>query len=125
MKETEKLEKTTENTEVTDKTEAIEKEDPAKVEASDKNENSKINRSCFISNACTCALAAIIMFAEGLHGHFTTLYAIAMICTTWASILHFCKFFVEKKKWPVLIGAALSTIAALFFLYFYIKTNMA
>lgn len=87
-------------------------------------EKSKINRSCWISNICACVLAVIIMLAEGLLGHFSTVYAVGMICSLWASVLYFCQFFIAKRPWQVLIGGVLHGIAVCVLLFFYIKTNM-
>jgi len=87
-------------------------------------EKTKINKSCWIGNIVACILAVILMVIEGALGHFTAIYAIAMICFVWASVFYFCQFFIAKRPYGVLIGAILEAIGAVTMIVLYILFNV-
>ena len=86
-------------------------------------EKTKINKSSWIGNACACFVAVVLMIIEGFLGHFTAVYAIAMVCYSWASVFYFCQFFIAKRPKGVLIGGILHGIGALAMLTLYILFN--
>ena len=83
-------------------------------------EKAKINKSSWIGNVCACVVAVALMIIEGALGHYTSIYAIATVCFTWASVFYFCQYFIAKRPWPVLIGAILETLGACAMITFYI-----
>ena len=87
-------------------------------------EKAKINKSCWIGNIVACFIAVVLMIIEGYLGHYTALYAIAMICFSWASVFYFCQFFIAKRPYGVLIGAVLEALGAITMLVLYILFNV-
>lgn len=87
-------------------------------------EKVKINKSCWIGNIVACIVAVILMVIEGLLGHFTAIYAIAMVCFTWASVFYFCQYFIAKRPYGVLIGAVLEALGAITMIVIYILFNL-
>lgn len=85
-------------------------------------EKEKINKSNWIGNIVACAIAVIFMILEGLWGHYTSIYALASVCFIWASVFYFCKFFIAKRPWQVLIGAVLHGLGALIMITNFILT---
>lgn len=83
-------------------------------------EKAKINKSSWIGIICAGIVAVALMIIEGLFQHFSSIYAIATICFTWASIFYFCQYFIAKRPCGVLIGAILEAIGALIMLTNYI-----
>ncbi len=83
-------------------------------------EQAKINKACWIGNISACALAVVLMVAEGFFRHFTAIYALGAVCFTWASVFYFCQFFLAKRPWQVLIGAVLEAAGAITMLTFYV-----
>lgn len=83
-------------------------------------ERVKINKGNWISLIVTGVVAVALMVIEGALGHFTSIYAIATVCFTWASVFYFCQYFIAKRPWQVLIGAILEAIGAGIMITFYI-----
>lgn len=78
-----------------------------------KMERTKINKGNWISIVVAGCLAVALMVVEGVFEHRTSIFAMAAICFTWASVFYFCQYFIAKRKWPVLIGAILEGLGAL------------
>ena len=76
-------------------------------------EHAKINKSNWIAVVVACSVAVVLMIVEGLFKHQTAIYALALVCFTWASVFYFCQYFLAKRPWPVLIGASLETAGAI------------
>lgn len=87
-------------------------------------EKTKINKSCWIGNIVACVVAVALMIIEGVLGHFTSIYAIAFVCMTWAAVFYYCQFFIAKRPYGVLIGAILETLGALTLLTLFILSNV-
>ena len=87
-------------------------------------ERAKINKSNWIGNIIACVVAVALMITEGALGHYTSLYAIATVCFTWASVFYFCQYFIAKRPWPVLLGAILETIGACIMITLFILFNI-
>lgn len=87
-------------------------------------EKTKINKSCWIGNIVACVVAVALMIIEGVLGHFTSIYAIAFVCMTWAAVFYYCQFFIAKRPYGVLIGAILETLGALTMLTLFILSNV-
>lgn len=83
-------------------------------------EKAKINKSSWVGNIIACIVAVALMIIEGALGHYTSVYAIATVCFTWASVFYFCQFFIAKRPWPVLIGAVLELLGACIMVAFFI-----
>lgn len=76
-------------------------------------EKAKINKANWIAIVVAGVLAVTFMIVEGLFNHFSSIYAIAAVCFTWASVFYFCQYFCAKRPWPVLIGAVLESLGAM------------
>ena len=87
-------------------------------------ERAKINKSNWIGNISACVVAVALMIIEGALGHFTSIYAIATVCFTWASVFYFCQYFIAKRPWQVLIGAILEALGAGIMITFFILFNV-
>lgn len=87
-------------------------------------EKVKINKSCWIGNIVACIVAVALMVVEGCLGHHTSIFAIAMVCFSWASVFYFCQFFIAKRPKGVLIGGILEAIGAIIMLVMYILFNI-
>ncbi len=87
-------------------------------------EKAKINKSNWISVIAAGVMAVGLMIIEGVLQHFTSIYAIASICFTWASVFYFCQYFIAKRPLGVLIGAVLETLGALIMITLYILTSI-
>lgn len=87
-------------------------------------EKVKINKSCWIGNVVACIVAVVLMVVEGILGHHTSIFAIAMVCFSWASVFYFCQFFIAKRPKGVLIGGILEAIGAIIMLVMYILFNI-
>lgn len=87
-------------------------------------EKQKIDKASWIGNICACAVAIIFMIVEGILGHHSSIFAIATICFTWASVFYFCQFFIAKRPYGVLIGAVLEGIGACIMITNYILYNL-
>ena len=83
-------------------------------------EKAKINKSSWIGNICACIVAVALMIVEGAVGHYSAIYALAMVCFTWASVFYFCSYFIAKRPKGVLIGAILESLGAIIMLTLYI-----
>ena len=83
-------------------------------------ERKKVSKSNWIAVVSTGVLAIIFMICEGFQGHRTVIYAFAALCFTWASVFYFCQYFVAKRPWQVLIGAALEAVGAVSMIVLYI-----
>jgi hypothetical protein len=87
-------------------------------------EQAKINKSNWIGNICAGIVAVILMIIEGALGHYSAIYALGMVCFTWASVFYFCSYFIAKRPKAVLIGAILHGVAALIMISLYILFNV-
>lgn len=87
-------------------------------------EKAKINKSCWIGNIVACVVAVALMIIEGALGHFTSIFAIAFVCMTWAAVFYYCQFFIAKRPYGVLVGAILETLGALTMLTLFILFNV-
>ena len=87
-------------------------------------EKSKINKSSWIGNISACVVAVVLMIVEGVLGHHTSIYAIATVCFTWASVFYFCSYFIAKRPWQVLIGAVLEALGVIIMITNYILTTI-
>lgn len=87
-------------------------------------EKAKINKSCWIGNIVACCVAVVLMVVEGLLGHHTSIFAIAMVCFAWASVFYFCQFFVAHRPKGVLIGGILESFGAIIMLVLFILFNI-
>ena len=87
-------------------------------------EKVKINKSCWIGNIVACCVAVVLMVIEGLLGHHTSIFAIAMVCFSWASVFYFCQFFIAHRPKGVLIGAVLEAIGAVIMIIMYVLMNV-
>ena len=85
-------------------------------------EKVKINKSCWIGNIVAVVLAVSLMITEGIFGHRSSIYAIASICFTWASVFYFCQYFIAKRPKAVLIGGILEGLGAIIFITLYCLT---
>ncbi len=83
-------------------------------------EQAKINKSNWIGNICAGIVAVILMIIEGALGHYSAIYALGMVCFTWASVFYFCSYFIAKRPKGVLIGAILESLGAIAMLTLYI-----
>lgn len=87
-------------------------------------EKAKINKSCWVGNIVACVVAVALMIVEGAVGHFTSIYAIAFVCMSWAAVFYYCQYFIAKRPYGVLIGAILETLGALAMLTLFVLTNV-
>lgn len=87
-------------------------------------EKAKINKACWIGNIVACFVAVAFMIIEGALGHFSSVFAIAAVCFTWASVFYFCQFFIAKRPYGVLIGAILEAIGACIMITNFILFNV-
>ena len=76
-------------------------------------EKAKLNKSNWISLVVACSVAIVLMIVEGIFKHYTSIYALALVCYVWAAVFYFCQYFAAKRPWPVLIGAVLDSAAAI------------
>ena len=83
-------------------------------------EREKLSKSALISLLVTGIAAVAFIIVEGALAHFAAVFAIASICFLWASVFYTLQFFLAKRPWPVLIGAALDGLAFAFFVVRYI-----
>lgn len=88
-------------------------------------ETAKINKSSWIALIVAGIVAVTFIIVEGVLGHYTAIFAIGLVCLTWASVFYFCQFFVAKRRYVgILIGAVLEGIGALAMLTLYILFNI-
>ena len=87
-------------------------------------EKVKINKSCQIGNIAACVVAVALMIIQGALGNYTSIYAIATVCFTWASVVYFCQYFIAKRPVGVLIGAILEALGACVMITFFILFNV-
>ena len=87
-------------------------------------EKSKINKSNWIAIIVVGFIAVALMIIEGALGHFSSIYAIATICFSWASVFYFCQYFIAKRPYGVLIGAILEGLGAIIMITLYILFNV-
>ena len=84
-------------------------------------EAAKINKSCWIALIVAAVIAVTFMIVEGILGHFTAIYAIGVVCFTWASVFYFCQYFIAKRRYfGILLGATLEGLGAITMLTLYI-----
>ena len=83
-------------------------------------EKGKINKSCWIANIVAVAIAVVLMVVEGLLEHFSAIYVLGLVCSTWASVFYFLQYFVAKRPKGVLIGGILYALGSAIWLVFYI-----
>ena len=83
-------------------------------------EKEKINKSNWISVIIVGVLAVAFMIIEGLLGHISTIYVVAFLCFTWASVFYTCQYFVAKRPVGVLIGGILEALGAIAMFTLYI-----
>ena len=83
-------------------------------------EKAKIGKSNWIANICAVVVAVAFMITFGALGNFTALYAIALVCFTWATVFYFCQYFIAKRPWPLLLGAILELLGGLTMLTLFI-----
>ena len=83
-------------------------------------EKAKINKCGWIAVLSTGIMAVLFMIIEGILGHRTAIYLLAILCFSWASIFYFCQYFIAKRPYGVLIGAILDAIGAATMLTLYI-----
>ena len=102
-----------------DRQEILEKAQQKKVTVGEM-EKEKINKACWIANICACIIAVVFMVIEGALGHYPAIYALGAVCYSWASVFHFCQFFIAKRTKGVLIGGILHGIGAIIMLTFYV-----
>ena len=57
-------------------------------------EKAKINKANWIAIVVAGILAVTFMIVEGLFNHFSSIYALAAVCFTWASVFYFCQYFL-------------------------------
>lgn len=88
-------------------------------------ETAKINKSNWIALIVTAIVAVTFMIVEGAQQHLTALYAIGLVCFTWASVFYFCQYFVAKRRYVgILIGATLEGLGGIAMLTLYILTSI-
>ena len=87
-------------------------------------EAQKINKSNWIAIIVAGIVAVALMVTEGALGHFTSLYAIAFVCFTWACVFYACQYFIAKRPYGVLIGAVLEGLGATTMMVLFILTNI-
>ncbi len=85
-------------------------------------EKAKINKSCWIGNIVSVILAVVLIVVEGVFAHRSSIYAIASICFTWASVFYFCQYFIAKRPKGVLIGGILEGLGAVTMITLFILT---
>ena len=84
-------------------------------------EKQKISKSSWIALIITAVVAVALMIAEGAQGRHTSIFAIAFVLYTWASVFYFCQFFVAKRHFAgIMIGAILEGLAGAAMLTLYI-----
>ena len=84
-------------------------------------EAAKINKSSWIALIVTGIVAVVFMVVEGVLQRYSTIFVIAFICFTWASVFYFCQYFVAKRHhWGILIGATLEALGGITMLTLYI-----
>lgn len=87
-------------------------------------EAQKINKSNWIALIVTGVVAVALMITEGALGHFTSLYAVAFVCFTWACVFYTCQYFIAKRPYGVLIGGVLEGLGAVIMMVLFILTNI-
>lgn len=87
-------------------------------------EEKKIRKSIWISLIVAIVMAVALLTPEGFLGYFSSIFAIAAICFTWASVFYFCQYFVAKRPWQVLIGAVLEGFGGITMIALYILLNL-
>ena len=88
-------------------------------------EYSKIATSNWIAVISMGVVAVIFMIIEGILGHRDSIFALAAVCFTWASVFYFCQYFVAKRKrFGILLGAILEMIGALIMITNFILVNV-
>ena len=75
-------------------------------------EKTKIDKSNWIAVIVAGSMAVAFMIVLGILGKRESIFAIAAICFSWASVFYFCQFFVAKRSKAVLIGAVLEGFGA-------------
>ena len=83
-------------------------------------EKKSLNKANWIALISAGSLAVIMIIIEGLLGHTSAIFAIAAICYTWASVFYFCQYFIAKRPYGVLIGAAFEAAGAITMIALYI-----
>lgn len=83
-------------------------------------EKERLGKSSFIALLAAGVIAVAFMIVEGILRHFTAIYALGAVCYTWASVFYFLQYFLAKRPWQVLIGAALEGAAAIAMIVLYI-----
>lgn len=85
------------------------------------NTNQQVSKSNWIALIVAGVVAVAMMIAEGAQGNHPAIFALAMVCFTWASVFYGCQYFVAKKHYVgILIGAILEGLAAIAMLVLYI-----
>ena len=84
----------------------------------------KVNKSNWIALIVAEIVGVAMMITEGALKHFSGLYAIGLVISTWASVFYTCQYFLAKRPWGVLIGSILHGIAAIIMLTLFILTNV-
>lgn len=83
-------------------------------------EKAKINKSNWIALIVAQVIAVALIITEGALGHYSAIFALAMVCMGWACCLYICQFFIAKRPKGVLVGAILHGIGFAIMLTLYI-----
>ena len=75
-------------------------------------ERVKTNKANWIAVIAAGVLSVGFMIVLGALGQRSSIFAIAAICFTWASVFYFCQYFIAKRPKAVLIGAVLEGLGA-------------
>lgn len=84
-------------------------------------EKQNISKCAWIGFIVAGVVAVALMIAEGAQGHYTSIFALAMVLYLWASVFYFCQFLIAKRRFVgIMIGAVLEAVAAVIMLVLYI-----
>jgi hypothetical protein len=88
-------------------------------------EYSKISTSNWIAVISMGVVAVAFMIVEGILGHRDSIFALAAVCFTWASVFYFFQYFVAKRRhFGIMLGAILEMVGALIMIANFILVNL-
>ncbi len=83
-------------------------------------ESQKIGKANWISLVVAAVFVTGFCIAEGALGHPAAIYAILAIIAAWACSFYTLQYFVAKRSWQVLIGAAIEFVVAVGLIVVYV-----
>ncbi len=77
-------------------------------------------RSHLIGLLSAMGLAIVLVIVEGCLGHFSSIFALACVCFTWAGVYYILQFCLVKRDWQTLVVGIVDAIIALTLFVFFI-----